>query len=338
MGLYLDNGYVNIPWILAQGLPFNFLIGGRGTGKTYGALKYVVENNIKFMFSRRTQAQIDIVTTNEFSPFKPINRDLGIDITSGKVTKYNAGFYKDGEPEPIGYASALSTMSNLRGFDASDVPLWIFDEFIPEKHEKPIKNEGAAFLNGYETINRNREFNGGNPLQALCLSNSNDVGCPILMEFGLVSHAMKMQNSGKTISILRNRGIGIYLLSDSRISKKKSETALYKAVSPESRFAEMAIGNAFREDDALHVRSRPIREYTSIAKVGELCFYAHKSDGTYYATFHTSGSPEIFSGDDIDIRRFRLKYGWMLRKYLTGELFCEDYMVQTYLTRQIIKI
>ena len=42
MGLYLPNGYVDIRWILAQGLPFNFLVGGRGTGKTYGALKVVV--------------------------------------------------------------------------------------------------------------------------------------------------------------------------------------------------------------------------------------------------------------------------------------------------------
>ena len=157
MGLYLPNGYVDIRWILAQCLPFNFLVGGRGTGKTYGALKVVVEDNIKFMLPRRTQAQIDFVTKSEFSPIKPINRDLGVDITAAKKTKYNTGFYADDSGDPIGYASALSTMSNLRGFDASDVQLWIFDEFIPERHERPIKNEGAAFLNAYETMNRNLE-------------------------------------------------------------------------------------------------------------------------------------------------------------------------------------
>ena len=73
MGLYLPNGYVDIRWILSQGLPFNFLVGGRGTGKTYGALQVGVEAKIKFMLTRRTQAQIDIVTKNDFSPFKPIN-------------------------------------------------------------------------------------------------------------------------------------------------------------------------------------------------------------------------------------------------------------------------
>ena len=40
---------------------------------------------------------------------------------------------------------------------ASDI---IFAEFIPEAHERLIKNEAAALFNFYETINRNRELDG----------------------------------------------------------------------------------------------------------------------------------------------------------------------------------
>jgi hypothetical protein len=43
-------------------------------------------------------------------------------------------------PHPIGYTCALSTLSNMRGFDASDIQLLICDEFIPEKHERLLKN------------------------------------------------------------------------------------------------------------------------------------------------------------------------------------------------------
>lgn len=39
MKLYLDNGYVNMSAIIELGLPFNFVVAGRGTGKTYGTLK-----------------------------------------------------------------------------------------------------------------------------------------------------------------------------------------------------------------------------------------------------------------------------------------------------------
>ena len=45
---------------------------------------------------------------------------------------------------------ALSTVSNLRGFDMSDCTLLIYDEFIPEPHERPLKNEAAALFNAYE--------------------------------------------------------------------------------------------------------------------------------------------------------------------------------------------
>ena len=52
MKLYQESGYVNIAGILSLDVPFNFVVGGRGTGKTYTSLDYVVENDIKFMFMR----------------------------------------------------------------------------------------------------------------------------------------------------------------------------------------------------------------------------------------------------------------------------------------------
>ena len=35
--LYLPNGFVNAKWINDLDYPFVFCLGGRGTGKTYGA-------------------------------------------------------------------------------------------------------------------------------------------------------------------------------------------------------------------------------------------------------------------------------------------------------------
>ena len=61
MGLYDNNGYLDIEKIIRCGQPFIFIVGGRGTGKTYGMLKYVLDNNIPFIYMRRTQAQADII-------------------------------------------------------------------------------------------------------------------------------------------------------------------------------------------------------------------------------------------------------------------------------------
>ena len=43
MRVYDSNGYVNIPEILKHEAVFIFIYGGRGTGKTYGALKEMKE-------------------------------------------------------------------------------------------------------------------------------------------------------------------------------------------------------------------------------------------------------------------------------------------------------
>ena len=76
MGIYLDNGYIDFSKVLSYGVPYNFMVGGRGIGKTYGALKYMIEHDIKFVFMRRTQTQLDVIRKEEYQPFKKLNADM----------------------------------------------------------------------------------------------------------------------------------------------------------------------------------------------------------------------------------------------------------------------
>ena len=336
MKLYDDNGYVNIKGVLDLGLPFNFIVGGRGTGKTYTALKTVKEEKIKFMFMRRTQAQAELVNKPEFSPFKSVNADMGWNVISKPLTKYSAGFYDSDNEEaagvPIGYTCALSTISNIRGFDAQDVKLLIYDEFIPERHERPIKNEGAALLNAYETINRNRELKGNPPLQLLCLANSNDLSNAIFMELGIVKKAERMQRKGQEMSIDRNRGIGIFLLSESPISDKKRNTALYRATSG-SEFERMSLNNEFVGTDYSCVNVRPLIEYRPIVAVGEICIYSHKNSAKLYVSTHCTGSPPRFSSGENDLDRFRRIYSWIWLEYLGKNVEFEEILCEILLTK-----
>ena len=93
MKTYSDNGYVNVKGILEEGYPFNFLIGGRGTGKTYTTLKESKEDGQRFMLLRRTQTEADIISKPEFSVFKPLNDDLGWNVCVERISKYNSMFY-----------------------------------------------------------------------------------------------------------------------------------------------------------------------------------------------------------------------------------------------------
>ena len=323
---YPESGYVNIGGILCEGYPFNFICGGRGTGKTYDALRTARNNGIKFIFLRRTQAQADLISKAEFSIFKPLNEDEGWNIYPERVSKYNSAFVEN--DIQIGYTAALSTLSNMRGFDASDIQLIIYDEFIPEKHERPIKNEAAALWNAYETINRNRELKGIAPVQLLCLANANDITNPVFESLNLIRVADRMQKKGSERWIDDKRGIQLIMLQRSPISRKKGNTVLYN-LTEGSDFSRMSLDNSFNVNRQ-HVRPRPLGEYIPVCLIGELCIYRHKSDPRLYCTTHQAGVfSRRFGTGDTDRIYYRRIFCRHWEMYIQNQIDFEDVLSET---------
>ena len=325
MKIFDQNGYVNVRGILEDGYPFNFLIGGRGTGKTYTTLKVAREDRKKFMLMRRTQSQADLISKPEFSVFKPLNMDLGWNIQVHRISKYNSAFYElDGELEnEIGYTCALSTISNMRGFDASDIELLIYDEFIPEKHERLLKNEADALFNAYETMNRNREIKGIAPIQMVCLANANDITNPVFESLNLIRIADRMQKGNSDRWTDDKRGLQLIMLHRSPISRKKSNTVLYN-LTEGSEFASMALDNDFNVDRQ-HIKPRPLSEYTPVCSVGELCIYRHKSENRLYCSTHLSGVfNRKFSLSDTDRLHYQRIFRTHWDMYIGSKIDFED--------------
>lgn len=329
MHIYDDNGYVNMREICASGYPFVFCVGGRATGKTYTTLKVTIEDGLQYIYMRRTQAQCDLISIDDFSPIKPLNNDLGWNIHTNSISKYNAGFYRCDQGDhptgaPIGYTAALSTFSNIRGFDASNVERIIYDEFIPEPHERPLKAEAEALLNCYETCSRNREAKGRDPLQLVCLANSNNLANPIFLGLDLVTPVDRMQRQGREIWTDDKRGIMVVSLLLSPISAKKRDTAVYR-MAGDNAFTRMSLSNSFADRDEVEPRRRPLSELTPIVSVGELCFYRHKSDGRYYASAKRSGNPPHFPADRAGLPKFMRQYPVIMSAYLEGVLDFESF-------------
>ena len=332
MGIYLTNGYVDIEKILSYKIPFNFIIGGRGTGKTYGALKTAYLDQMRFILMRRTQAQCDLINKPEFNPYKAICADIGVDIGIRSISKYNALIYEnngpDIDPVTLGYTCALSTISNMRGFDASDVKLLLYDEFIPERHERALKNEGTAFLNAYETINRNRELMGHDPLQVLCLANAFNIANAIFLELGLVGICERMQSKGQELYINKERGILIALLGRSQISSQKADTALYRIAG--GAFSDMSLHNDFSYNDDADIRSQSLKEFKLMCSIGEISVYKHKSARRYYISEHRTGTADIFKSDEVGLKRYQKKYGLKLYSaYMRGNITFESMLTKS---------
>lgn len=330
MSIYLDNGYLNINQILSYGVPFNFIVGGRGTGKTYGTLKTAYIENKRFILMRRTQAQCDLINKPEFNPFKALNNDTGSNAVVKSISKYNAKIVEETEEDErlLGYTCALSTIANMRGFDASDVELLIYDEFIPEKHERAIKNEGSAFLNAYETINRNREIKGEKPLQVLCLANAFNIANPIFLELGLVGRCEKMKNAGQEIFIDKERGVCVVLLQKSKISKAKADTALYRLSS--GSYADMALSNDFVYNNSDNIKSMALKEFKLLCTVGEISIYKHKSKRLFYVSEHRTGTAPIYKSDEVNLQRYRKNHGVALYgAYMRNNIICESLLTKS---------
>lgn len=313
MELYQKSGYLNTDYVLSLNCTFNLITGGRGTGKTFGLLDTALRQGKKYIYLRRTQTNIDLIGTEEYSPLKSIERVRGIETRTKKINKYVAAHYLGENQEPLGYCMALSTFANVRGFDATDVDWLIFDEFVPEKNARKIKDEGEAFLNCYETINRNRELEGEEPVKVFCCGNSNNISNPVFISFGMVNIARRAQKSGREVTVLKDRGIAYINLADSKISNLKKDTALYRA-SKNKSFNSMSLDNDFGEttDD---IKSYNLRGLKCIAAIDDIFAIYRLKDGRYYVSEHISGTPHTFTTAEIDLKRFKLKYPRVMSDY-----------------------
>lgn len=336
MRIYDKNGYVNIPEILKHDAVFIFIYGGRGTGKTYGVLQHVIDAGQKFIYMRRLQAQADLVKKPDMQPYKTLNRDRRWKIEPFAINKYVAEFRdattnKDGKVIPdadspvYGLLTSLSTFSNLRGVDGHDIKLMCLDEFIPELNERPIKGEAEALFNAYETINRNRELNGEDPIKLICLANSNRIDNPIFLELNLIRTAEKIRKSGHEYFYDRKRRMLLIDLYKSKISEDKAHTALYD-LTRGTEFFNMAIKNTFLNEERGRIEHRPIKEYKPVVAIGEITIYKHKSNREYYVTQFRSGSPREYGTGEKDLCRFRKDCFYLWTAYMKQNIVFEEYI------------
>ena len=353
--MYYDkNGYIDVPTLMEKDRnPYKFLVGARGIGKTFGILKWLIDTYAdtgnKFVYMRRTQVQVDMIRTPDLNPFLALEEELGpeysfmiVNINKNVTGIYHPVYNEDKniyEPSgaPIGYILALSTIANIRGMAGGDIVHIFYDEFVGERHEKPIRSEGTAFLQAIETIARNRELNGRPALPVTCASNSVNLGNPIFIELKFITSIEKALKKGNDIILLPERSSSIYIINDSPISKKKAQTSLYRLAGTESDFAKMSLENEFNQEYFGMVKSRNLKDYIPLCAVGEIVIYKHRSKREWYCTEHMSGKPEKYESSEVEIKRWANNYYYLKLAYLNRHIFFESY-IQQVLFEKYIKV
>lgn len=325
---------------------FQFFIGSRGRGKSYPVLRSFIPDNGftknlegRFLYVRRMAREAKASALPESNPFKKLNDDLKRDIYATYDNAVGIGTFRERKTtgndvidDVIGYMTSVSSFAGgLRSVDLSDVCVILYEEFIPEKHVRKINGEGEAFLNLYETVNRNREIEGKLPVKVYFLANAISLSNPTLAVFGVISDIQSMIKNHEAKRTDRERSIYIELMSDSDVSKKKQETAIYKAIGVYSDFSKDALKADFHGERLGMIGRENTREYIPFVSWGRICIYAHKSNGCYYAA--QTGERARMHFKENEIPRFR---GYYRARYIFD--FCRDaFSFDDYTTRMAIE-
>ena len=313
--------------------PVSIVIGGRGIGKTYSAIDYVVNSGKQFIYMRNTDTQMQESSSSFGNPFKRWGRDHGRDVRLVAEKKHYMiyEYHDDADRDLIGYGVALSTFESLRGVDLSDVELVVFDEFI--ENRTLAFDQFSAFANFYETVNRNRELTGEKPLQCILLSNAQRLTNQILAGYGCIEIIERMMKYGQH---LYTNDYLMIELPESEVSEAKKKTANYK-LTEGSRFYDEALRNSFANDSFAGIKKRPLAEYIPFVAIDDVFIYRHKSGGKYYACRQYSNTVAIYSSRD-NLPAFIRQYGVLLRETIMAEMIeYQDFATKVKLT-ELLKI
>ena len=339
MNIYTKDGWLDIDHIakIADNNNINFIIiiGKRQVGKTYGVLKYILDNNKTFVFTRRVKEELNMLTKNVNSPFEKVYPGEVIFTKDSEYTADISRLEKNVEGEfvkkRIGIGTALSSIGKIRGFNGDLYTDWIFDEFIPEEHLFRISNEGDAFLNAHTTINGNREIEGRPCIRTWLLANSNNLDSEILNALNVTKIVERMSLRNEESRMLKERGILVLLPESKKVVEKRKLGGLYKAIGGDSKFSKMAYENEFAYNDYTDVKQMPLIHFNPLLTIGKITISLHKNDKTLYVTERLKAKSKYnLTDSDADIMRFNREFADIRLAYLNSRCTFQDMAVKNY--------
>ena len=344
---FVDGYYYDIVNDLTK-YPDNWIyiiVGGRNTGKTYSCLKECYTKHIPFVFVKRTIEDVEFLCNPktkdediEFdaSPFKPINRDLGCNVTAIKVKKGLGGFYNtndEGLPygKPIGYIASLNGVSKIKGFDFSECKWVIFDEFIPQPWERINRREGEQLMDLYKTVSRDREHRGEEALKLICLANATKVSNPVCNILEITDQIVDMEVKREAVFEDEYRGIFVHRIIDNpKFLEKERQSKIYRAME-QTDWGQMALNNSFAYDDFTAIKKSNLKGYVPIVgvkfKSKAFYLYINSNNGRFYMTFAPARGIRVYNLKvENEQKAFYLDYVLDLQEHnIDGRMDFETY-------------
>ena len=267
--------------VLSHNAIYNFVVGGRGIGKTHGQKKIAVKRGIEkgqqFILVRRYKTELVPSRNTFFADIEQYFPDVEFRV-NGSMAQYTdfidpALFHteteykkaiKGREWHTIGYFVALSTAQSQKGVSYPKVRTIIFDEFIIEKgafHYLP--NEADLFNNFYSTVDRGRKEN---EVKVYFLANSVSIMNPYFMKYDIRPDQMDK------LTLSHGGFILCHFPDSSDYQKSIYETRFGRFVQG-TEYADYAYGNQFADANEELIDGKPSH--------AEYVFTLETSNGTF---------------------------------------------------------
>lgn len=239
---------------------FNFILGNRGGGKTYGAKKRGIEQFInkreQFGYIRRYKEDLK-------EPMETYFDDIAHKYPEYEFKTEGKKFYIRLKPDTpdekwtkddiAGYGFELSTASRKKSISFPRITTLIFDEFLLDKeHLMYLPNEVLKFLNLYETIARP----GTDHPRVVCflLANALTITNPYFMFLNL-KMPTKQDKNGKYIWRHPTKSILVEDVRNEKFIDAKRNTE-FGAIVEGTKYADYSIDNKFLLDDDTFIERR----------------------------------------------------------------------------------
>lgn len=244
--------YYSYDQVLSRNGVFNFIVGGRGYGKTYGAKKFVINKFLKtgeqFIYLRRYRTEMSGKKTF-FSDIEHEWPEYEFRV-NGTQAEIRPRVYEDEDEcgwDVIGFFVTLSNAGTQKSIAYPLVTTIIFDEFIILKGAvRYLPNEVKAFNEFYSTVDRWQD-----KTRVLFLANAVSVFNPYFVEYDI-------QPDGKEWYRRHNGFIVAHFPNSDTFESAVLATrygAFLKKTDPE--YVDYSIHNVFNDNDAALHRTKP---------------------------------------------------------------------------------
>lgn len=180
--------YWNPTKLINTGADFHLCIGQRGNGKTFGILKYFLNQYKKtkkrFCYLRRWDEDVKAFRMEQlFAPFRNLidelfGEEFSIVYSRHKFYLVNGNGTK---VDTLGYVLSISSSAHTKSIAYTNVGFILYDEFIRMSGEQELRDEMSRFDNTLSTIIRGDNTN----VKVFMLANTVSKYSPFFLRFGI---------------------------------------------------------------------------------------------------------------------------------------------------------